>query len=144
MGQPFYEDVHVDDKLPEHVETVDRTRLFFFSAATYNGHRIHYDPLWARDTEGLDDILVHGPLQAAIAAAWLRGWAGRLGRLDRIRFEHRGSAFPDSPLHFAGAVTARRRAGVDALVDISFAERAEDGRLLMPGTATLALPTRSS
>ncbi len=40
--------------------------LFRFSALTFNGHRIHYDLPYARDVEGYDGLLVHGPLQATL------------------------------------------------------------------------------
>jgi 3-methylfumaryl-CoA hydratase len=42
--------------------TVD---LFRYSAATYNGHRIHYDQDYARDEEGYPGLVVHGPFTAA-------------------------------------------------------------------------------
>jgi 3-methylfumaryl-CoA hydratase len=42
--------------------TVD---LFRYSAATYNGHRIHYDQGYARGEEGYPDLVVHGPFTAA-------------------------------------------------------------------------------
>lgn len=42
--------------------TLDARQLFRFSALTFNTHLIHYDRAWARETEGLDDLLVHGPL----------------------------------------------------------------------------------
>jgi 3-methylfumaryl-CoA hydratase len=45
----------------EQVE-LDSRHLFRFSALTFNTHRIHYDRDWAREVEGLDDLLVHGPL----------------------------------------------------------------------------------
>ncbi len=50
--------------------------MFFFSAATYNGHRIHYDKDWARDVEGYDNVLVQGPLQAALLSRSLTDWIG--------------------------------------------------------------------
>ena len=50
----FYEDVQTGDSLPTLTVTVDERQLFFFSAATYNGHRIHYDKDWARTVEGYD------------------------------------------------------------------------------------------
>lgn len=40
--------------------------LFRFSAITFNGHRIHYDLCYAKETEGYGGLLVHGPLQAAL------------------------------------------------------------------------------
>ena len=67
--QIFYEDVHPGDTVPTLTVTPDERQLFFFSAATYNGHRIHYDKDWARTVEGYDDVIVQGPLQAALLAA---------------------------------------------------------------------------
>lgn len=40
------------------------TLLFRYSALTFNGHRIHYDRDYARDVEGYDGLVVHGPLLA--------------------------------------------------------------------------------
>ena len=39
--------------------------LFRYSAATYNGHRIHYDQTYVRNEEGYPDLVVHGPFTAA-------------------------------------------------------------------------------
>lgn len=66
MTELFYDDVSVGDHIPTLTVTVDETQMFFFSAATYNGHRIHYDK--EARAEGYDDVLVHGPLQAALLA----------------------------------------------------------------------------
>ena len=38
----YYEDVDAGHAIPVLTVTVDETQMFFFSAATYNGHRIHY------------------------------------------------------------------------------------------------------
>ena len=56
--QVCYEDVDAGDAIPSLTVAVDETQMFFFSAATYNGHRIHYDKEWARDREGYDNVLV--------------------------------------------------------------------------------------
>ncbi|WP_321816301.1 MULTISPECIES: acyl-CoA dehydrogenase [unclassified Paraburkholderia] len=40
--------------------------LFRYSALTFNGHRIHYDRDYARNTEGYPDLVVHGPLIATL------------------------------------------------------------------------------
>lgn len=44
--------------------TPNSTTLFRYSALTFNGHRIHYDADYARQTEGYDGLIVHGPLIA--------------------------------------------------------------------------------
>lgn len=71
------------------------TLLFRFSAFTFNAHRIHYDLGYARDSEGYPNLVVHGPLQAALL---LNQAAVALGKVPRV-FDYRCLA----PL-FAGRV----------------------------------------
>lgn len=138
--QVFYEDVRPGDALPTLTVTVDETQMFFFSAATYNGHRIHYDKEWARNIEGYDDVLVHGPLQAALLARAITDWIGGRGRLVEYSVQNRAVAFPGEELSFGGVVSAKRDNG---LVDLEIAGRRGD-TVLMPGTATVALPRREA
>ena len=62
---------HTSDAAPKaqwstHV-TPNSTLLFRYSAVTFNGHRIHYDYPYVTETEGYDNIVVHGPLMATLA-----------------------------------------------------------------------------
>lgn len=142
--QVFYEDVEVGYRMPDLTVTVDETQLFFFSAATYNGHRIHYDKDWARTVEGYDDVLVHGPLQAALLGRALGDWIGGRGRLVSFSVQNRAVAHPGQPLSFGGTVTGKRLSDEGTgLVDLDIAGRRE-GTVLVPGTATVALPRRGT
>lgn len=145
--QPFFDDIAVGDRIPTLTVTVDETQMFFFSAATYNGHRIHYDKEWARDAEGYDNVLVHGPLQAALLARALGDWIGGRGRLVTFSVQNRAIAYPGQPLSFGGKVTGKHL-GDDVfrgtgLIDLEIAGRRDD-TVLMPGTATVELPRRGS
>ncbi len=142
-AQVYYEDIDTGDAIPVLTVTVDETQMFFFSAATYNGHRIHYDKQWARDVEGYDDVLVQGPLQAALLSRALTDWIGGDGRLVAFSVQNRAVALPGQVLAFGGVVTARRSTDGVALVDLDiFCKRGDD--VLMPGTATVALPQRGT
>jgi hydroxyacyl-ACP dehydratase HTD2-like protein with hotdog domain len=121
--------------------TVDERQLFFFSAATYNGHRIHYDKDWARTVDGYDDVIVQGPLQAALLARAITDWIGGRGHLVNYSVQNRAIAFAGEELSFGGVVTAKRLADNTGLVDLDIASRRGD-TVLMPGTATVALPVR--
>jgi hydroxyacyl-ACP dehydratase HTD2-like protein with hotdog domain len=142
--QVFYDDVGVGEQIPTLTVTVDETQLFFFSAATYNGHRIHYDKEWARTVEGYDDVLVQGPLQAALLSRAIGDWIGGRGRLVSFAVQNRAVADPGQQLSFGGTVTGKRltdnRAG---LVDLDITGRRDD-TVLMPGTATVELPRRGT
>jgi hydroxyacyl-ACP dehydratase HTD2-like protein with hotdog domain len=136
---PYYDDVEVGDLIPALTVSVDETQMFFFSAATYNGHRIHYDKEWARDREGYDNVLVQGPLQAALLSRALTDWIGGGGRLVAFSVQNRAIALPGQELTFGGVVTGKR----DGIVDLEiFCKRGDD--VLMPGSATVALPQRNT
>jgi hydroxyacyl-ACP dehydratase HTD2-like protein with hotdog domain len=142
--QVFYDDVAVGEQMPTLTVTVDETQLFFFSAATYNGHRIHYDKHWAQTVEGYDDVLVHGPLQAALLARAVGDWIGGRGRLVSFSVQNRAVAHPGQALTFGGTVTGKRVSDDGkGLIDLDIAGR-RDETVLMPGTATVELPLRKT
>lgn len=63
--------------------------LFRFSAATFNGHRIHYDLPYARDIEGYPALVIHGPF----AASKLAGLASRDRPLRQFSFRAQAPLF---------------------------------------------------
>jgi hydroxyacyl-ACP dehydratase HTD2-like protein with hotdog domain len=140
-AQIFYEDVNPGDTLPALTVSTDERQLFFFSAATYNGHRIHYDKDWARRDEGYDDVIVQGPLQAAMLARAVTDWIGGRGRLVEYAVQNRAIALVGEQLTFDGSVTGKRLVDNVGMVDLEIAGR-RDNTVLMPGTATVALPLR--
>lgn len=140
-NQPYFEDYSVDDEIPVVTERCDEAQLFFFSAATNNGHRIHYDLPFAKE-EGHETILVHGPLQAALMAKTLTDWAGPEGRLVKIGIQNRASAYPHEDLMFGAKVVAKREVDGRYLLDLETFEKKADGRVIMPGNATVSLPSR--
>lgn len=136
-AQIFAEDVEVGLELPVVVRNASRVQLFLYSAATWNPHRIHYDAAYAQ-TEGLPDVVVHGPLQGAWLCQYVTDWAGPLGRVVHLSWQNRASALPDRDYEFHGRVAA-----VDGdEVQLDVREQDTDGNVLMPATATVRLPRR--
>lgn len=98
------------------------TLLFRYSALTFNGHRIHYDLDYARDVEGYDGLVVHGPLLAQFLMLKAQD---ELGRLEGFKFR------ATAPLmHFETAMLCRK--GCDLWV------RGPDGRQCMTAVAKAA------
>lgn len=52
--------------IPDETSSVEASPVLLarYSAATFNGHRIHYDRDYCQKEEGYPGLLVHGPLQA--------------------------------------------------------------------------------
>jgi 3-methylfumaryl-CoA hydratase len=96
------------------------TLLFRYSALTFNGHRIHYDLDYARDVEGYDGLVVHGPLLAQLLMLMAEASLGPLAT-----FCFRATA----PLMHHETATLCRN-GTDLWV------RGPDGRQCMEATAT--------
>ncbi|WP_419553907.1 acyl dehydratase [Candidatus Poriferisodalis sp.] len=133
-------DLSVGDELPTIYKFPDEAQLFLYSAASHNPHRIHYDRDYAR-FEGYEDILVHGPLQGAWLTQYVTDWAGPQARLENVTWQNRASALAGEDLVYSGTVTAvDTQSGV---VELEIAEHTSDGKLLMPATARVRLPTAS-
>ncbi len=104
----------------------DPVLLFRYSALTFNAHRIHYDRVYARETEGYPDLVVHGPLTASLLIDLC---ARQLGpnRLATIAVRAVSPAYVGQTLRLAGR---RTEAGLDL-------EAAAAGQVIMRATATL-------
>ena len=93
----------IADPLPDgELWEPDTVALFRFSAATFNGHRIHYDLPYTREVEGYPALIVHGPFTAAKLAKM----AMREGELAAFSFRAMAPLFLGQPI-------ALRRAGDD-------------------------------
>ena len=127
-------DVAVGDELEPVTRNASRVQLFLYSAATHNPHRIHYDRDYAA-VEGHPDIIVHGPLQGAWLSQYVTDWAGPRGRMLTLTWQNRRSALPEQDYTFRGRVR-----GIDGdVVDLEVWAEADDGTVVMPGTATVRL-----
>ncbi len=89
----------------------DPTKLMRFSAATANGHRIHYDLAYATGTEGYPGLVVHGPLMTLALAEVLRlGGGAHIASLS-----HRNL----SPMFCGEDGTIRTQVGADGALEVS-------------------------
>ncbi len=141
-AQLCFEDVQAGMALPEKITNASRAQLFLYSAATWNPHRIHYDREYAR-SEGLPDVVVHGPLQGAWLSQYVTDWAGPRGRVLQLSWQNRRSAVSERDLRFRGRVSRVYRDGGANLVELEVWEEDDQGQVLMPGTARVALPSRT-
>ena len=87
---------------------MDTPRLFRFSAATYNTHRIHYDLPYAQEVEKYPALVVHGPMQAAMLLEAAKRHSGH--RPARFRFRGLHPMFHDRALRLTGRVLPEERA----------------------------------
>lgn len=95
------------DPVPDGYFTHPESQLFFYSAVTHNGHRIHWDRDFCRDVEGYPDLIVHGPMMATELCDAMREGFGPL------RFAYRAQApvFATTPVRIRLGVPGQERKG---------------------------------
>jgi 3-methylfumaryl-CoA hydratase len=95
--------------------TPDATLLFQYSALGFNSHKIHIDRAWARDVEGLPDLVVNGGLASLLLTEVLR--RDHAVTPTRISTRHTAPLYCDRPVMITAENTAdkwRARAYDDA------------------------------
>ncbi|KAI1965808.1 hypothetical protein LOZ58_000708 [Ophidiomyces ophidiicola] len=113
-----------------HTLTPSRSLLFRFSALTFNAHSIHLDRDYARNVEGYEDLLVHGPLSLTLMLMVFQGHIKDTRRaVSSIEYRNLAPILVEQPL----TVCAKpKETGHDGSWDI-WIERG-DGGMAVRGT----------
>jgi acyl dehydratase len=136
-----HDQVSVGDRLPELRYDVTATTVVLGALATRDWRPQHHDYHFATERNGVRDIFINAPNQAAWFERYLTDWAGPRGRLGKVGFRMKDSVFPGDTMSMNGTVTATT---VDETgcgwADIEVALTVGD-RLCTTCAARVALPT---
>ncbi len=142
MSQPYFEEVKEGDAVTTMVQNCDSQRLVLWAAGSGDYYQIHYDKDFALGT-GLPERIVHGALKHALLGRMLHEWAGEQGRVARVACQYRGMDMVDKDVICKGVVTGKRTDNGRNLVDVEIWTEDPTGNKTTPGTAVVALPSRS-
>lgn len=112
------------DKLPDFSYDVTATAVVLGALATRDWRPMHHDKDFAQNNNGVRDIFLNTPNQAAWFERYLTDWAGPSARLGRMKFRMKDSVFPGDTMTFTGVVSSTETddAGVGwAAVDVTLA-----------------------
>jgi hypothetical protein len=84
---------------------VNSTTVVLGALATRDWRPQHHDYHFATERNGVQDIFLNAPNQAAWFERYVTDWTGPGGRLARMRFRMKGSVFPGDTMVFTGVVT---------------------------------------
>ncbi|MCH7708517.1 MAG: hypothetical protein IH884_08490 [Myxococcales bacterium] len=98
------ENVKVGDELPELCVDVTATTVVLGALASRDWRPMHHDYKFATERNGVQDIFVNTPNQAAWFERYLTDWSGPYGRLGRVTFRMKDSVFPEDTMVFRGKV----------------------------------------
>jgi acyl dehydratase len=90
--------------LPDLTYDVSSTTVVLGALATRDWRPQHHDYHFATERNGVRDIFVNAPNQAAWFERYVTDWTGPLGRLGRMSFRMRDSVFPGDTMRLTGSV----------------------------------------
>jgi acyl dehydratase len=97
-------DVTEGDRIPSLSIDVTATTVVLGALASRDWRPMHHDRDFAQ-RQGVRDIFLNTPNQAAWFERYLTDWTGPRGRLGRMKFKMRKSVCPGDTMTFAGRVT---------------------------------------
>lgn len=143
MAEPvFWEDVTEGMELPPLVKHPTTRQLVQYAGASGDFYEIHYDKDFAQGN-GLEGVILHGALKNAFLGQLMTQWIGPLGTLKRLSCQYRGMDSPGRPITGRGTVTRKYQAEGEYLVDCTIWLENAEGQNTTPGSATVALPSRT-
>ncbi len=135
------------DRLPALSVEVTPTTVVLGALASRDWRPMHHDYRFATERNGVRDIFLNTPNQAAWIERYVTDWTGPRGRLGQMTFRMRDSVFPGDTMTFSGTVTG---VGTDELgcgwASLEITLTAREGGEGEPRTATtcsarVAVPT---
>ncbi len=135
-------DVSEGSQLPVLEKQVSPVTVVLGAMASRDWRPMHHDRDFAVNRNGIRDIFMNTPNQAAWFERYLTDWAGPTGRLGRMKFRMKDSVFPGDTMVFDGVV---EKVGTDdvgcgwAAVRVSLTV---NGETMTECATRIALPTR--
>jgi acyl dehydratase len=98
------EQVAVGDELPSLAVPVTATTVVLGALASRDWRPMHHDKDFAVNRNGLKNIFINTPNNAAWFERYITDWTGPSGRLGRMKFKMNSSVFPGDEMAMSGRV----------------------------------------
>lgn len=99
------DEVRTGDELPVLAHDVSTTTIVLGALAARDWRPMHHDHHFATERNGVRDVFMNTPNQAAWFERYLTDWSGPKGRLGRMQFRMKQSVFPGDTMELRGTVT---------------------------------------
>lgn len=136
----LFDEVHEGDALPTLTHEVTPTTVVLGALASRDWRPMHHDHHFAVERNGMRDVFLSTPNQAAWFERYLTDWSGPRGRLGRMRFRMQDSVFAGDTMIMEGVVRGTETDDTGCgWVEVDVTMRVGD-RVSTTCTARVALP----
>lgn len=97
--------IKVGDELPSLSHEVTATTVILGALAARDWRPMHHDHHFALERQGVRDIFLNTPNQAAWFERYLTDWTGPTGRIGRVVFRMNSPVFPGDTMVYDATVT---------------------------------------
>lgn len=97
-------EVKVGDELPALIVMVTATTVVLGALASRDWRPMHHDKDFAINRNGVKNIFINTPNNAAWFERYVTDWTGPKGRLGRMKFRMSSSVYPGDEMHMSGSV----------------------------------------
>ena len=139
MTQATVSELAVGQEIPEFQRATGLHNWNRYAAVNYEFVDIHMDDE-AGQAAGYPSAFGMGNLQWSYLHAMLRQWMGDDGRIVRLGCQFRAANTKGMIVTAHGKITAIREEGGETIVDLEIWTDNDSGKIMAPGTATVALP----
>lgn len=137
----FFDSVSPGDSLPALTHDVTPTTVVLGALASRDWRPMHHDFKFATERNGVQDIFLNTPNQAAWFERYITDWTGPGGRIGRMKFRMHDSVFPGDRMVFTATVSdASTDDSGQGWVTLEIRLTA-GGRICTSCTARVALPS---
>jgi acyl dehydratase len=137
-----FEDVNEGDEINDWppLENVSRTHFVRYAGASGDFNPMHHDDTVATKV-GYPSVFGHGMFTAGVLSHYVTDWVG-LENLRKFRVRFTGQVYPGDTLTFGAKVTRKYKENDENRVDADLSVANQEGKVILSGAATAALPSR--
>ena len=131
--------LRVGQAMPPLERTVSLVRMMAYAGATWDWHRLHYDPAYTA-ARNLPGPIADGQMFGAFLAEALLDWLGPRAFILKLSFRLRGMVFPGDAVRCEGEVTRIDAERDHDVVTVAMRIRVGERIAVEPASAEVTLP----
>ncbi|HEX9682611.1 MAG TPA: MaoC/PaaZ C-terminal domain-containing protein [Acidimicrobiales bacterium] len=133
-----FDDVNEGDEAPVVSHQLDRTDLVRYAGASGDFNPMHHDETKAQ-AAGLPSVFGHGMFSMGLLGRAITDYVG-IGNLKTYSVRFTKQTWPGETLSTSVKVTAKRKDGDEAIIDMEVSLANQHGEVKVAGEASAALP----